>query len=131
MNTRKKALIIGVQLAIALIHILRIGQYLPESSKQMYYGYASDILLPFGFYFLLVLCEISYPLLHRWYMKSLAIFGLAALAEILQGMGVYVLGNVFDPIDFGAYAAGVLLAALVDRQLFARLFRFWNRRLPG
>ena len=52
-------------------------------------------------------------------------FLIPATCEILQYFGVYALGVTFDPLDLAMYGMGVLLAALVDTQVFAKVFPFW------
>lgn len=44
-------------------------------------------------------------------------------AEVLQGLGVPVLGRTFDPLDFVMYGAGVLAAVLLDRLVLRVLCR--------
>ena len=53
---------------------------------------------------------------------------MATIAEVGQYFGFYILGRTFDPIDIVMYAAGVLLAALVD-WLFLIVFKFWKIEL--
>jgi hypothetical protein len=113
-------------LVIALLHIVRPGSYLEGQMVILYYSYFSDIALPFGFYFLLCLNESSLPRLKKWFVKSLLVFGAAALAEILQRLGIYALGITFDPFDFVMYGIGAFTAALVERQVFARTLPFWE-----
>jgi hypothetical protein len=54
------------------------------------------------------------------------VFGAASFAEAMQGLGVPLLGRTFDPLDVVMYGAGVLLAAMVDRLVLARLFTGWS-----
>jgi hypothetical protein len=115
---------------IALVHLLRVGRHLQGSVFRLYYGYFSDVALPFGMYFLLCLNDVRYRVLRHWYVKAIVIFGLAASMEVLQGLRVRALGRTFDPLDFVAYGGGVLLAASVDRLIFARLLPRWTTR-PG
>ena len=123
---RKKVVVVGIMLFIALLHILRPGSYLEGKLFNFYYSYFSDIALPFGFYFLLCLNESALPSLKKRFVKSLLVFGAAAFAEILQLFGIYALGMTFDPLDFLMYGIGTFTAALVDRQVLARSFAFWE-----
>jgi len=50
---------------------------------------------------------------------------MATLAEVGQYFGLYILGRTFDPIDIAVYAAGVMLAAVVD-WIFSIVFKFWK-----
>ena len=47
---------------IALIHVFRIGKFLPESYHGLYYSYVSDVSIPFGFYFLFCIAEFDLKL---------------------------------------------------------------------
>jgi len=126
----KIVIIISIQLVIAAIHIFRLGQIFEGNLYNLYYSYFSDLILPFGIYFLLSANEYSIPFLRHWRVKALAVFSLATLAEILQYFGVYALGVTFDPIDILMYGCGVILAAIVDTQVFSRLFKFWKFENP-
>jgi len=68
---------------------------------------------------------MSLRILKPWYVKAAIIFLLCTTSEVLQFYGIYAFGVTFDWLDILAYCAGVLLAALVERKLFARL-SFWN-----
>ena len=118
----KQSMIIGMALVVAMFHIVGIAQYTSGMVSVLYSSYFSDIVIPFMVYFLL--CNIDF--LPKWWQKAALTFGIAATAEFLQYFGIDALGSTFDPIDIVAYAAGVLLAALVERQVFARYFKFWD-----
>jgi len=118
--------VIGCMLLIAMIHALRVGSYLQGSLYTYYYSYFSDLVLPFGAYFLLCTNEISFPFLRSWMAKAGVAFGAAAFAETMQGLGVPLLGSTFDPLDYLMYALGVLVAVLVDKQVFERFLPFWK-----
>jgi hypothetical protein len=97
----------------------------------LYVGYFNDLVQPFGLYFALCLFENWIPVLKPWWVKVLLVFLGPAVMEIgqylytkLPSPGTYV--GVFDPLDLVMYAAGGLLAALVERQVFARVFKFWE-----
>jgi cell shape-determining protein MreD len=127
-NQKKKNLIIGIEIFLALMHVVGIGR---NSSGRMFTlsaSYFSDFALPFGFYFLLAISEEKIEFLQEWWVKAGIVFLMAALAEIGQYFGLYILGRTFDPIDFAVYAAGVLLAAIVD-WLFSIVFKFWKIEL--
>lgn len=51
--------------------------------------------------------------------------GLASAAEVMQALGLPLLGRTFDRLDFLMYAGGVVLAAAVDR-LLACLLPGWS-----
>jgi hypothetical protein len=123
----KKALtVIMINITIALLHVINIGAHLNGKFFIYYKSFFSDLLLPFGFYFLLCMQERRVPVLRKWWIKAGLVFLAAALAESLQGMGIYALGITFDPLDFVMYASGVLAAALLDTQVLARILPFWR-----
>ena len=92
----------------------------------LYYSYFSDIIIPFGIYFLLSINEFSIPFLRDWRVKSIIVFSATTTTEICQYFGIPVLGVTFDPIDIIMYGAGVVLAVFIDRQVFTRIFKFWT-----
>jgi len=87
-------------------------------------GYLLDILVPFGFYFLL--CLIKFPLLKSWIVRSILVFGVASFTEMAQFFGVPIFGRTFDPVDFVMFGIGVVLAAIFDIIVFPRIFDFWT-----
>ena len=122
----KTAVVIGIQLIVALIHAFRVGTFLSGPWYRLYYSFFSDLILPFAFYFLLCMNEPQYSFLRPWWVKATLIFSLMTTSEICQYFGVYAFGVTFDPLDIVMYGLGVTAAVLVDTQLFSRLFRFWT-----
>jgi hypothetical protein len=120
------ALIVTIQLVIALVHIFRVGTYLRGSLFTLYYSYFSDVVVPFGMYFLLCLNDVYFRFLRDWRVKAMLVFGVASSTEVMQAIGVPLLGQTFDFLDFVMFGGGVLLAALVERVLFDRLFPWWT-----
>lgn len=116
-----------VMVSIGLMHAFRVGQYLNGALYTFFYGYFSDVVLPFGIYFMLEIYDSTIKFLKAWYVKAVIIFAGATLMEILQYFGYYALGVTFDPIDIVMYGVGVLLAALVEVQIFARYLKSWNQ----
>ena len=43
----------SILIIIALIHVFRLGTLFQGGLRILYYSYASDIIIPFGIYFLL------------------------------------------------------------------------------
>jgi hypothetical protein len=123
--TSKKTLVVLIMLAIALCFVVG-ANWANEPFRRWYSSYFADIAIPFGYYFLLILVQDNVSVLRRWVAKAGAVFALCALSETLQYFGVYALASVFDPWDYAMYGAGVLLAALVDRELFKKVFRYWD-----
>ena len=116
---------------IAVIHIFRIGSYLEGELHDLYYSYFSDSVLPFGCYFLLCATEEQVPVLRRWEVKSAIAFLLPSIAETCQYFGISVLGSTFDLLDYLMYGIGALSAAVVDTQVFSRVFGFWTMEKTG
>lgn len=121
----KKAIIIGIQFFLAALHILGPGQYLSGSWRSLYQSYFSDLVLPFGLYFLLCAPGDSLPFLQQWQARALAAFLAPVVAEALQAFGIHAFGATFDPLDILMYAIGVALAVLAERILFSKL-NFWE-----
>jgi hypothetical protein len=124
-SLRKILIVIFIQVAIALIHVFRLGQIFHGQAYQLYYSYFSDIVLPFGMYFLLSLNDVTIPVIRKWYVKAGLIFSMATLAEICQFFGIEALGATFDPFDILMYGTGVLAAAIVDVKIFSKYLGFW------
>jgi hypothetical protein len=51
---------------------------------------------------------------------------LPSIAETCQYFGIPVLGSTFDPWDYLMYVTGTTAAAIVDTQVFPRIFDFWT-----
>jgi hypothetical protein len=121
----RRVIIISIMAVIAIIHILRIGNYLSGELYYFYYSFFSDLILPFGGYFLLCAAVIKLPILRHWKPKLVISFLVPALAETFQFFGLPVFGSTFDPLDYLMYAFGAILAAIIDVQVFPRIFKFW------
>jgi hypothetical protein len=128
---KRQMVVVGIMLLIASAHIIGLGDYLPGELYYLYYSYFSDFIMPFGFYFLFCMAEQHIPHLRRWQVKLGVTFLLPAIAETLQIFGVYALGITFDPLDYLMYALGAATAAVLDRQVFTRLFVFWDDEQEG
>lgn len=124
-NNKKKLFIISLQLVIGLLFIL--GPNISNTQLRILYAsYFADLILPFGFYFLLITTEAFHPVMNRWWVKALTVFALCVTSEFLQYFGIYALAVVFDPVDILMYAIGVFMAGLFDKLIFARLLPFWK-----
>ena len=125
---RKKVVIISIMILIALIHFFTGSNY-KGPYPGFVNGYLLDILVPFGFYFLL--CLSKFPLLKSWIVKSILMFGVASSTEIAQFFGVPIFGQTFDPVDFVMFGMGVILATILDIIVFPRIFDFWTPKAKG
>jgi hypothetical protein len=123
----RPAVVTVVLLLIALVHLLRVGTLLHGAWFRLYHAYASDILLPFGAYFLLCARDGRSPLLADRRAKALVALGAPSLAETLQAFGVPALGRTFDRLDQAMYAGGVAIAVAADRFVLVRALPGWSR----
>jgi glycopeptide antibiotics resistance protein len=121
-NVRKRAVVVGVAVVVALAHFVTGSAY-RGPWPELVNGYLMDILVPFAFYFLLTLPES--PWLKPWLAKGLLVFGGASCVEIAQYAGVPIFGQTFDFLDFVTYGLGVALAVLLDTVFLPLVFPFW------
>ena len=129
--SKRHAVIFSIAILIAVVHIFRIGSYLEGELHDLYYSYFSDFVLPFAFYFLLCANESWMPILRRWEAKSAIAFLILSIAETCQYFGIPVLGSTFDLLDYLMYGIGAISAAVVDTQVFSRIFDFWTLEETG
>ncbi|MBA7581553.1 hypothetical protein ES708_23459 [subsurface metagenome] len=120
---RKKVVITSIMILIALTHFFTGSNY-KGPYPEFVNGYLLDILVPFGFYFLL--CLIKFSLLKSWIVRSILVFGVASFTEMAQFFGVPIFGRTFDPVDFVMFGIGVVLAAIFDIIVFPQIFDFWT-----
>jgi hypothetical protein len=121
-------IIVGTTIMVTLgaIHWFRIGSYLNGNLYIYYYSYASDLMLPFGSYFLLSMNEIQLRFFRKWYVKALIVFGVMTFSEIMQLFGIYFFGVTFDIVDILVYGIGAFIATFFDKLIFERLIPFWK-----
>lgn len=112
-------------LAIAALHLVNLRSWLPPAWRPPYASYFSDLTIPFAFYFLLCLIDDRIPWLRSAMAKALAVSAAATSAELLQGVGIPVLGRTFDPWDIVMYVVGAGAGALLDRVILARVLPAW------
>jgi hypothetical protein len=125
-DRRKTIVTVTIMVPIALLHFVTGSQY--DGPFPIFVnGYLIDILLPFGFYFLLSLSEND--ILQSWKARGLLIFMAASAVELAQYNGIPLLGRTFDPVDIIMYGLGVFLAILCDLYIFPQVFSFWKPRL--
>lgn len=127
-NNQKVRTIVGVviMLVIAAIHAFRIGQFLNGNLYIYYYSFASDLILPIGSYFMLSMVEIQFKFLRKWFVKALIVFAVMTFSEIMQIFGFYFFGVTFDILDILMFGIGVLIAVLMDKQIFERFILHWK-----
>ncbi len=127
LNQRAHVIVgIVIMVIIAAIHGFRIGSYLTGNLYIFYYSFASDLMLPFGAYFLLSMNEIQLRFLRKWYIKVLIVFSVMTFSEVMQLFGVYFFGVTFDMLDILMYGIGVFSAVFFDKQIFERFIPHWK-----
>jgi hypothetical protein len=92
-------------------------------------SYANDLILPFALYFFLCLNE-NCP--KTWERRALFVLAIFMLLEFGQALYYEVAPNVryigsFDPLDIVMYTISVGLAVIVEQQVFAKRFKFWQQ----
>ena len=122
----RKIVGISILVAISAMHAFRIGQFLNGDLYIYYYSFASDLILPFGAYFMLSMVEIQFRFLHKWFVKALIVFAVMTISEIMQIFGFYFFGVTFDILDILMFGIGVLIAVLIDKQIFERFLPHWK-----
>ncbi len=130
--TQRKRKVVGliIMTIIVFIHVFRVGNYLDGALHSFYYSYVSDLIIPFGVYFLLCIAEFNIKIFRKWYVKALLIIGFTTLAEILQFFGIYAIGITFDFMDILMYIIGVGVAVIMDRLIFKQFIPFWDFEKP-
>lgn len=123
---KRRVVVVSSMLVIAALHIIGIGRHLQGEWFILYSSYFSDVLIPFGAYLLLCQMEDGEHILLPWWLKLAGTFLLPVVLETLQYFGMDALGVTFDPWDYLAYGIGACLGALVDTQVFPRIFGFWR-----
>jgi hypothetical protein len=127
LNQRIRKIVgISIMIAIAAMHAFRIGQFLNGNLYIYYYSFASDLILPFGSYFMLCMFEIQVQFLRKWFVKALIVFVVMTFSEIMQIFGFYFFGVTFDILDILMFGIGVLIAVIIDTQIFERFMPFWK-----
>lgn len=121
----KKIIIIFIMLVISSFFVIG-ADWASKTVQRLFNSYFADIVIPFGYYFLLILVEDKFEPFKKWYIKALAVFTLCSISETLQYFGIYAMAQIFDPLDYIMYALGSIFAIFVDRILFKRLFEFWD-----
>ena len=122
----RKIVGISILVAISAMHAFRIGQYLNGNLYIYYYSFASDLILPIGAYFMLSMVEYKFRFLRNWFMKALIVFVVMTFSEIMQIFGFYFFGVTFDILDILMFGIGVLIAVLIDKQIFERFLPHWK-----
>ena len=127
---RKSLVVVSVMIPIALLHFVTGSNY-KGPHPEFVNGYLLDILVPFGFYFLLCPQDVVFSFLKPWFVKGLPVFAVGFSVEVAQFYGVPIFGRTFDPLDFVMYGMGIILAAILDTTVLPRIFDFWAPKAKG
>jgi len=131
--------IFGRLIKVVILLLISLGLYLfvidfpfyvlfePQSAGWVFWvSYATNLILPFAFYFFLCLGE---PWLKTWQVRVLIAFAIPVLLEFGQlfyyrfSTAAYI--GSFDPLDIVMEIIGVGLAVLFERKILAKLFKNW------
>ena len=118
----KKLIITIIALTVGALHFLK-GENYQGPFPIFVNGYLIDILLPMTLYLLMSLFQNK--LIRSSLFRACAVFGFGCVVEAFQYFGYPIFGSIFDPLDFLAYASGVLIGILLDLVLLPRLIPFW------
>jgi hypothetical protein len=93
----------------------------------LWISYAKDLIQPFALYFFICLAA---RWLKTWQARAVLAFAIPTLLEFGQFLYYRVSTTphyigAFDPVDILIYAIGVSLAVFVERQVFAKMLKFW------
>ena len=124
--TVRVIVVVSIMLILAAIQFFRLGSHLNGNLYIYYYSFASDLMLPFGAYFLLSMNEIQIRFIRKWYVKVVIVFCVMTVSEIMQFFGIYFFGVTFDLIDILMYGLGALIAAFFDKQFLERFIPLWK-----
>jgi hypothetical protein len=117
---------VAVLLLIAAMHGLRFGQFLSGKFHQLYYSFASDLVLPIGVYFMLCMNEIHIRFLRKWSIKAIIVFSVMTFSEIMQAFDLCFFGVTFDFLDILMFGIGTLIALLIDKLVLEKLIPNWK-----
>ena len=59
-------------------------------------------------------------------MKALIVFAVMTFSEIMQVLGFYFFGVTLDILDILMFGIGVIIAVLIDKQIFERFLPHWK-----
>jgi hypothetical protein len=118
----------SLPVAFILLACAFAGEFYTGPSRNLVNPYAGDFFIVGWLYFLLSF--VAPRLSPRW--KWVIIFGFATAIELFQATGipnspsiprwlVFWIGNTFAPWDLVCYAAGTLLAVVIDVPLRRRV----------
>jgi hypothetical protein len=108
---RNKRIVVVICLVVAGLHFVT-GPGYSGPFPVFVNGYMIDILLPFSMFLLLGITGIDF--LSSKLLRSVAVFGVGAIAETLQYVGIGIFGHTFDPWDYVMFIFGIGSAILFE-----------------
>jgi hypothetical protein len=113
----RRRIIVAIALVVGALHFA-VGPGYRGPLPRFVHGYLIDIVLPFAMF--LVMGLIDRPLVGTRWFRAVAVFGVGAATETLQGFGVPIFGRTFDPLDYLMFAIGVLGAVVFEATVLER-----------
>lgn len=92
-SSTRVSIALGIVIAVAGLHLVDLRAWLTPELRTWHRSYFSDVAIPFAFYFLLCFTDDRVPRLRSAAVKGLAVFLAATGAELLQGLGIPLLGR--------------------------------------
>jgi len=117
MGLPRKPIVIFVSIGVGLLHFVKGPSY-KGPFKLFVNGYMIDLLLPFSLVLLLGVGSKHIAVMHRPFIRAIAVLGIAFTVEFLQYAGLPVLGETFDPWDVVMYILGVCMAIIFEKLAF-------------
>jgi hypothetical protein len=114
----QKHVVVGIAILVALLHF-PLGSGYSGPWRPFVTGYLIDILLPFAM--CLLLSTVQLKAFRPWWGRALLVFMVGAASEFLQYFGVPIFGRTFDPLDFAAFASGLVAALAFEKLVLSRL----------
>lgn len=114
----RRHVVVAIALTVGGLHFMTGPRY-AGPFPGFVNGYLIDICLPFAMY--LVLGMVDRPSIRRPVARGSLVLATGTSVEIAQRLGVPLFGRTYDPLDFVAYAVGILGAVLFERAVLVRL----------
>jgi hypothetical protein len=115
-----KILVVIIALLVGALHFV-IGRNYEGPYKDFMSSYLIDVVLPAVLFLLFHLVfQRHFMLKHSRGISFALVLAIGSLVEILQYLGVPVLGNTFDPWDFLMYFLGAGIGWILDIAILKR-----------
>ncbi len=114
----RKPVVVVICVAVAALHLFT-GPHYAGPFRVFVTGYLIDLLLPFSLVLLLGVGLASVPVLCQPLTRAGIVFGIGAVVEGSQYLGIPLFGRTFDPVDLLMYAVGATAALGFERLAFS------------